>query len=304
MTIDITAANRFMIAHARLLDRRRFGLITGDCGPDAAVAALAAYGDTDGDTDGDTGGGYGWALEPDLRAPESQPVCALHAFEVFADIAPATSPRAAALCDWLASVTLPDGGLPFALPIAGDTTGTAPFWLDADPRRSSLHMTAMLAGIAHRVGAHDPAVARHPWLARATGHAMDAIAALEGPGHAIEFRFVLQLLDVLYGAHPEAPAQLRRLAAFLPESGRMPVAGGAPGESLGPLDFAPLPGTPLRALLPADHVAAELERLAAGQLPDGGWTVDWESRTPAGALEWRGWATVRALTILRANSLL
>jgi hypothetical protein len=82
-------------------------------------------------------GGYGWGLEPDLRSRESQPAAAAHAFEVFEEIAPATAPQAAALRDWLDSVTLPDGGLPFALPL-GSTTGSAPFWIAADPSESSL----------------------------------------------------------------------------------------------------------------------------------------------------------------------
>jgi hypothetical protein len=98
-----------MATHARVLDRRRFRLLMGEADPSTALAALDAYRNPDG--------GYGWGLEPDLRSPESQPGAALHAFEVFEDIAPATAPQAVALCDWLMSVSLPDGGLPFALPV-------------------------------------------------------------------------------------------------------------------------------------------------------------------------------------------
>ena len=43
-------------------------------------------------------GGYGWGLEADLRSPESQPGAALHAFEVFEEIAPATSPPRRSSC--------------------------------------------------------------------------------------------------------------------------------------------------------------------------------------------------------------
>lgn len=46
-----------------------------DAPPDGALAALSAYRNPDG--------GYGWGLEADLRARESQPGAALHAFEVF-----------------------------------------------------------------------------------------------------------------------------------------------------------------------------------------------------------------------------
>jgi hypothetical protein len=40
-------------------------------------------------------------------------------------------------------------------------------------------------------------------------------------------------------------------------------------------------------------VAANLERLAAEEDEDGGWSVDFQSYSPAAALEWRGYATVR-----------
>jgi hypothetical protein len=295
MRVDLTAAAEFMTANARLLDRRRFDLISGVRGAEEALAALAAYANPDG--------GYGWALEPDLRTRESQPVCALHAFEVFEEIAPATTPRAAELCDWLMSITLPDGGLPFALPTTGETSGTAPFWLGDDGKLSSLHMTAMLAGIAHRVGAADPAVAGHPWTARATEHCLARIARLDGASNALELKYTLQFLDAVHESVPEAPGHLRRLGKTLPESGTMPVEGGAEDEGMRPLDFSPRPGRPLRDLLSADRIAADLDRLAGEQRPDGGWTVDWAARSPAGALEWRGWATVRAVALLRAHAL-
>src|SRR5262245_19223458 len=108
MTIDIRAATEFMAGHARVLDRRRFEHLQGETDNGAGVlAALDGYRNPDG--------GYGWGLEPDLRSPGSQPAAALHAFETFEEVAPVTSPHAAVLCDWLDSVTLPDGGLPLAL---------------------------------------------------------------------------------------------------------------------------------------------------------------------------------------------
>jgi hypothetical protein len=63
-------------------------------------------------------------------------VGAYHAFEVFEEVGPERSPMAAELCDWLAAVALPGGGLPFAL-AGADAPGTAPFWAAADPRSSA-----------------------------------------------------------------------------------------------------------------------------------------------------------------------
>ena len=292
MTHDTGHIRDFMTTHARLLDRRRADLTLGAGDPDLTVAALGAYRNPDG--------GYGWGLEPDLRAAPSQPVGALHAFEVFEDIAPATSPLAVELCDWLDAVTLPDGALPFALGGA-ESAGTAPFWASADPAEPSLHITAVVAGIAHRVARHDPAVAAHPWLARATAWCLDDIGRLEQAPHALVLRYVLALLDALHDNEPRAREELARVGDWLPADGRVPVPGGAEDEAMRPLDFAPEPGRPLRALLDPAAVGEDLDRLEAEQDEDGGWHVDWIERSPAAGLEWRGWATVRAIRILAAN---
>jgi hypothetical protein len=292
MTIDIDAARDFMATHARTLDRRRFELLDGGSDPAGALAALDGYRNPDG--------GYGWGLEGDLRSPESQPAAALHAFEVFRDVAPATAPRAGELCDWLERVTLPDGGLPMALPMA-ITAGSGPWWHGADPNRSSLQITSVVAARAWQVAPHDPAVAGHAWLERATRYCLDAIAALEESPGAYALAFSIQFVDAASDSHPEAVELLGRLGAFVPADGQVPVSAGADDEMLHPLELAPEPGRPARELL-AEHVIEEdLDRLANGQQTDGGWTVDFESRSPAGTLDWRGYATVAAVDVLRRN---
>jgi hypothetical protein len=291
----VARARGFLAGHARLLDRRRFELFFDGADAGLVLAALRAYRNPDG--------GYGHGLEPDLRAPESQPAAAWHAFEVFADVAPVTATEAVELCDWLDATALPDGGMPFALPIE-DSSGCAPFWADADPQTFSLQITAVVVAHANRVAAHDPDVAAHPWLARATGRCLAAIEALEAAPEPYELAFAIGLLDAVHDREPAAPALLARLGEHIPADGRLAVVGGLPDETLGPLDLAPRPGRPARALLDAATVAADLERLAAEQHEDGGWSVDFQSYSPAAALEWRGYATVHALSVLRDNAIL
>ena len=291
--VDLQAAREFMARNTRLLDRRRFGVVVDGDPPEGALAALSAYRNPDG--------GYGWGLEPDLRSTSSQPGPALHAFEVFEDILPATTPAAIELCDWLGSVALPDGGVPFALPI-DDGAGSAPFWVDADPTTSSLQITAIVTANAQRVAAVDPAVASHEWLARASEYCLGAIAALEQPA-AMELAFSVRFLDAIHDREPRAKELLARLGEHIPASGVVPVTGGLPDEAMRPLDFAPMPDTAARGLFSAEVVQADLERLAGEQRDDGGWAVDFASYSTAGALEWRGHATVRAVTILSRNGL-
>jgi hypothetical protein len=293
MTVDLSTAADFMATHARVLDRRRFELLSGPADPAGVVAALDGCRNPDG--------GYGWGLEPDLRSPESQPGAAAHAFEVFEQIAPATAPQARTLCDWLDSVTLLDGGLPMALPLGIDA-GSAPWWQGADATASSLQITAFTTAVAQRVAAHDEAVASHPWLERATRYCLDAIAALDDAPFAYVLAFSIGFLDAAHKRHTdEASELLRRLGELIPADGRLRVSGGTANESLHPLDLAPYPDRPARTLLAADVVEADLDRLEALQQDDGGWVVDYQQISPAGAMEWRGYATVHALDVLRRN---
>ncbi|TQN40755.1 hypothetical protein FHU33_0104 [Blastococcus colisei] len=295
MSVDLAAAADFLASSARVLDRRRLDLLFGEGTPEAVLAAVDGYRNPDG--------GYGWALEPDLRSRTSQPGGALHAFEVFADLAPRVSARAVELCDWLDAVTLPDGGLPFALPVP-DPAACAPFWVSADHGTSSLQITAVVAAVGHRVAAADPAVAAHPWLARATEYCLRAVRELEAVPHAMVLAFAAQFLDAAAPASPEAGGLVDALRPHVPANGLLHVAGGAEDEFMRPLDFAPLPGGPARSLFPDGVVQAELDRLAGGQQPDGGWAVDFGSFSPAATLEWRGHRTVQALVLLRANGVL
>jgi hypothetical protein len=303
VTVDVAAARSFLATHGRLLDRRRLELALAPSAAtaQAAVDALAAYRNADG--------GYGSGIEPDLRAAESQPAGALHAFEVFdeAGAAGATSPASVELCDWLGSVALAGAALPFALPLA-DPSGCAPFWAEADPTAPSLQITAAVAAVAVRTGRSDPAVAGHPWVEAATGFCVRNLDERTEPLSAYELSFSLGLLDGLAGGGGPHAAQAERvlagLGADIPADGVVPVAGGAPDEALRPIELAPFPDRPVRRLFAEDVIATDLDHLVAGQQPDGGWTVDYGSFSPMASLEWRGYATVRAIRVLRGNGVL
>ncbi len=72
----------------------------------------------------------------------------------------------------------------------------------ADPAVSSLQITAVVAAIAHRVAAKDPAVAGHPWRARANQFCLVAIKAMGDDPHALELAFTLQFLDAVHDTYP------------------------------------------------------------------------------------------------------
>jgi hypothetical protein len=293
MGIDVDAARDFMATQARVLDRRRFELLDGRTDPSAVLAALDGYGNEDG--------GYGWGLEPDLRSPESQPGAAHHAFEVFEEIGPATAPQAVALCNWLESVSLPDGGIPSALPTEL-TAGSASWWSEADPSTSSLQITSVATAMALRVALQDPAVAAHPWLERGTDYCISEIEGVDDAPGAYVLAFSVRFGDALHESRPgDAERLLERLGEHVPDDGHVRVTGGTEEEALHALDLAPYPDRPARALFSDEVISADLERVASGQQDDGGWTVDFRQNSPAGSLDWRGYATVHAIDILRRN---
>ena len=290
--VDLAAASAFMTAHARLLDRRRFAVRMGLAAwPSGPLQALDAYRNPDG--------GYGWGLEPDLRAPESQPGAALHAFEVFEDVAPATSPAPPSCATGWRPPPSPTADCPSACP-----SPTPP------PRRRSGPGRPDRVVAAHnrrrhrgrpRVARHDPAVAGHDWLARATRYCLDTIAARDEPESTLELFYALDFLDAIADHEPEAGPLIERLAAAIPASGILHVEGGLEDEVIRPLEFAPRPDRPLRRHLAPGVVEADLARLAGEQRPDGGWDIDFHPYSPAAGLEWRGYATVHSLAVLRDN---
>jgi hypothetical protein len=292
MEMNLDAAVSFVATHARVLERRLLHLLLGDGSPDDVVTALDAYRNGDG--------GYGWALEPDLRSSTSQPVAAMHALEVLAEIRDTNSPRPRQLCDWVAAHTLPDGGVPLALPYP-DTAGSAPLWADADATVSSLQMTAQIAAQAHRLARYRADVAEHPWLATATSYCLDMIDQISEAPLAHELLFAIRFLDTVADQVPRARPMVDRLTGYVVGDGPTPVAGGAEGEVMYLLDFTPYADAPSRASFAKEAIAADLDRLASQQQPDGGWTVTFPPYSSAAALDWRGYATVRAVATLRST---
>ena len=117
--------------------------------------------------------------------------------------------------------------------------------------------------MAHRAARHDPAVAGHPWLQRATDYCIQALEAEGEEAEPMALAFAFQVLDV--AGRPEAEALIDRLGARIPEGG-MKVVGGSPDEYMRPLDFTPLPDGPVRRLFPrhGDQRGARSARGPAG----------------------------------------
>ena len=274
--MNLDAARSFLHANARVLERRRFEH-QFDGGPKERVLdAIRAFRNDDG--------GFGHAIEPDMRAPESQPVGVQTAMEILHEIGVHDDPMIGPAADWLATVTREDGGIPFVLETDAPH---APWWAFSDA--SSVTQTAANAAALHSLQVS------HPWLEKAGEFLFARIAQLDSSragediGLGYDLLFSVHFLD----AHPD---DARATAAL---EGLAPIPTADPGsEHPSALDLSPRPDSRSRRFF---DVESDLDALERAQEDDGGWRVTWPDWNAAAAVEWRGVATVNALTLLRAN---
>ena len=115
MPIDINAAERFVHADARLLDRHGLAALLHGAPVAPVLDALRAYRNPDG--------GFGHALEPDVRAPESEPAAVLHALEVLAGIDALDDPMVTDAAAWIAAIAALRGRIDAdgSIPVPGGT---------------------------------------------------------------------------------------------------------------------------------------------------------------------------------------
>ena len=283
-TPDFDAAADFLAAHARVLDRRVFQRLFSGGAAEPVRDAVAAYRNADG--------GFGHALEPDCRASASQPAAVEMAMRIM-DLADAWDERLVRdAIDWLTAIAPAEGGAAFIQPSVSEGPH-APWWVPAEGHPASLIQTGQIAAMLY---AREFA---HPWLDGAARVMWSGIETLTSP-NGYEMFGVLAFLEHVPD-RKRAEDAFDRIGPLLLSSGLVALDPAAEGETFGPLDFAPLPGSIARRLFDAPTIDAHLDHLAGAQRDDGGWMFNWPSWSPAAEADWRGFITVDALRILRAN---
>lgn len=280
---DLAQATAFMWAGARLLDRRRFAHLFLGGGRQATLDALRPYQHADG--------GFGSALEPDLRGPDSQPVPTWTALVILDEADALDDPLATRACDYLQTITTAEGGVPFVLPTVRGYPH-APWWETDDHPPASLNPTAAIAALLHKRHI------AHPWLARATDYCWRELETTEDVS-PYTMRAVLPFLDHAPDRE-RAERVIARLGPKLLSSGHVALTPTDEADTHTPLNFAPTPQSIARRLFSDEVIQTHLDALATAQRDDGGWDINWLAWNPLAALEWRGVVTIEALTTLRA----
>lgn len=288
----LDSAQDFVWRTARLLERLRFEHLFRGSPAEPVLAALAAYRNADG--------GFGNALEPDFRGPVSQPTTSDFALRVLDELGRPEPELVRPLFDWLATVSTSDGALPTVLR-NGAGYPRAPWWNPDPEQRPNLLPTAGLAGFLHRHGIE------HPWREPATEWTWTALEAVPGRLAAGEWllqvsyeaRAGLSFLDAMPDRE-RAHEVAGRLGPALLDAGAVLTAPGDEREGMTPLDAAPTPDSVARDWFDDATIDAHLDAMLEARRDDGGWTVPWDTWTPAVEPEWRGIVTVERLRVLRA----
>lgn len=253
-----------------------------DAHADAVSAAVLAYRNADG--------GFGQAMEPDVRAPDSMPLHCEIALRALCDAGIRDARIASGVCDFLATIADPDGHVPIVTAKIRDYPRAA-HWNDPQTGGDSPNPTASLAGLLIYQGIE------HRWLSRATEWCWKRLEQPIGEAHEI-----LNALTFLEHAPDRSRAQklASQVAAQIDRANWYLKDPASSNYGVTPLQLCPRPNSIGRSAF-ADHsIEAHLDGLASRQQDDGGWPITWNAPSPASEFEWRGRWTLEALLCLRA----
>ncbi len=281
LMVDYVAAREFIYANASVLEQRLFAVVFDGGEPEAVVNALGAYQNGDG--------GFGHGLEPDKRAPDSQPLDVEIAFEYLVAAKARAGVVVTSACGWLASIAEPSGAVPIVLPSISGYPRAA-HW-NGTEYPPEVNPTAAIAAHAHRLGVS------HPWLDRATEYCLAELEAGRVRREAHSLLTMAKLVEVAPD-RPRAEAAAGLIAAALPEAAYMKLDPESSDYGVTPLQFAPTPEAMARAWFGEDLIESHLACLESAQEPDGGWPISWEPPSEASRWEWRGMRTLSALRTL------
>ena len=280
MTSTLSAGASFLRQTARPLELRAYECLFEGAPHDGFVSELTAFRREDG--------GFGGALEPDARTPDSQPLFVDFALKSLYQAGARATELGAGACAFLDSVSEPSGALPYLLPGALEHP-RAKHWQTLQP--PSLELTYGIAALLHWLGVEEP------WLSAATDSCWSALG--EPPDEAHALIGVLHFLEFA-PRRPERDARLAHVRERLPGARWLSMEVPVEGYGLTPLNLAPRPDALARVCFDDATIEAHLDALAAQQREDGGWPLSWEPPGEAARAEWRGKWTLDALVVLDA----
>lgn len=265
----VSRAGRFLEEQGRDIERARFGYHFGNASKDELLEALCRYQNPDG--------GFGHGLEPDIKAPDSNPFATELALLICLQAeVPKEHPLLQRTAEHLEATQGDDGSWRFS---AGVYEHPIAPWF-AGWQWPALNPSCTLAGLLRELGLgserlHGRVAALFAGLARLEDLLGDDYYA----ARPYAYYFVTEW------DHPERELYASGVLWWL-------IRQHAERRGLA-LDYVRNPRTYFGRLLPRKMLDGALDALAAEQEADGGWPTEYDEH-------WRGFATVQNLLVLRA----
>jgi hypothetical protein len=276
-------ASEFIWTHARLLERRIFEHAFHSGKAEAVVDALRVYRNEDG--------GFGQALEPDLRAPDSAPIHVEFALRALQEVGAREREIGREACRYLEGISDATGAVPPTLPGAL-AYPRAEHWNGAWALEPGLNPTVGIAGLLHWIGVEDT------WLDRATNYCWDQLSGAPlKDAHTLlgALTFLEHVPD-----RERAEVVFQKVAPQILQAEYFTLEVPVQSYAMTPLHFAPTPAARARSLFSDEVIAAHLGDLLSRQEDDGGWPIFWNAPGDAARSEWRARWTLHAVSALGA----
>jgi hypothetical protein len=279
----LASASNFIWKNARHLERAVFEFHFYDESPAHILEILRTYQNEDG--------GFGHAIEPDLRAPDSHPLFVEFALRTLYDCNLREPKMAYRACDFLSRNADPKQGIPTIFP-SSKLYPRAAHMNNSIFEQPSLDRLTSLVGLTHWQGVN------HPWLPGAVEVCLEDIAN----NRYTDAHTIMNAFCLLESLSPDRAIDLffNKLSKELYEANFFCSDVPVRTYCLTPLTFAPSPNSFCRPIFSETQIEDHLTDLERHQEDDGGWPILWEPPGEMARREWRAYKTVMALITLHA----
>lgn len=281
--MNFEKAANFIWENGRLLERRLFEYFFQGVSKSHVLNALQAYQNEDG--------GFGHALEPDVRTPESQPLYVEFALRTLYEAKIKDADLAYKVCDYVSQIADLNEGIVTLTPSSRHYP-RALHWNNPASEQASFSRLTSIVGLLNWQGI------QHPWLEQAVKVCLKHIQSTRcDDAHILLNAFCL--LESL----PQTE-EIQTLYAKLADDLYQPnfFCSEAPPKNYGltPLDFAFVPDSYCRKMFSEQTIRDHLEVLDSQQEEDGGWEISWEPPGEMARLEWRAYRTLKCILTLES----
>ncbi|OXM16299.1 prenyltransferase/squalene oxidase repeat-containing protein [Paenibacillus herberti] len=284
----LNRAKPFIYNNARLLDRRKYEFYFEGGSKERVIEALRAYQNPDG--------GFGNALEPDIRCPNSQPVPIEMALMVMDQMDDFDPRMIDGVIRYLKEITLPDGGFPFVFRSASEYPH-APWWAAQQDDQPSINPTGRILGLLYKQKTRTD-IFQEGWFLKNVAYVWSVVENTQPHGYhdAVHWISFLQ--------HTPEQERAGKIWLIFDEwvnrsriIERNPKAEGYVHKVL---DWAPTRDSYMSKFMTDADFAEHVQVLIRDQQEDGGWSINWPAVSSGGEAEWRGSITIDRLLTLRS----